>query len=66
VFAVGSLEGDSLTAVVGVDAMAAPATDTVGGDGLASPTPSSALLLVVAGLAAFAGALRLATARARR
>src|SRR5918993_861437 len=30
VFAIGSLEGETLTAAVGVDGMAAPATDTVG------------------------------------
>ena len=66
VFAVGSLEGDSLTAVVGVDAMAAPATDTAVTQAPAAPAQSLVLLLVIAGLASFAGALRLATVRARR
>ena len=66
VFAIGSLEGDSLTAVVAVDAMAAPATDTAVTPADAAPAPSFALLLVVAGLASLAGALRLATVRGRR
>jgi hypothetical protein len=54
VFAIGSLEGQSLTAVVAVDAVAAPHTDAIG-DG---PAPNgsvdlgrSGALLVVVGLA---------------
>jgi hypothetical protein len=66
VFAIGSLEGESLTAVVGVDAVAAPATDTLGAATPAAPASSLALLLVAAGVASFAGALRLATRRAGR
>jgi len=66
VFAIGSLEGESLTAAVGVDGIAAPATDTVGTTSNSTTTPSFALLLLVAGLASFVGAMRLATSRARR
>ena len=66
VFAIGSLEGESLTAVVAVDVVGMPSTDTLGE---ASDTPAStsgwlALLLVAAGLGSFAMALR--TARIRR
>ena len=64
VFAIGSLAGETLTAAVGVDGVAAPATDTVGvhrcGRG-----PAPVLLLALIGAAAFIGSLRLATARAR-
>jgi hypothetical protein len=65
VFAIGSLEGETLTAAVGVDGVAAPATDTLAPttDALGSIAPF-ALLLVALG--AFAGSLRFATARARR
>lgn len=65
VFAVGSLEGDTLTAVVGVDAIAGPATDTVAVEDEPAGSPAPIALLLVA-LAAFAGSLRLATARAGR
>lgn len=66
VFAIGSLEGQSLTATVGVDGIAAPATDTVGIPATSTTTPSFALLLLVAGIASFGGAMRLATSRVRR
>ena len=66
VFAIGSLEGESLTAVVGVDGVAAPATDTVGTAETSTTTSSFALLLLLAGIASFVGAMRLATSRARR
>jgi hypothetical protein len=64
VFAIGSLEGgegvQSLTAVVGVDGMAAPATDT-------APTSSGAWMLVLAGagLLGLVASRRFATARSR-
>lgn len=65
VFAIGSLEGETLTAAVGVDGVAAPATDTV-----ADPTETTGsaapLALLLIAVSAFAGSLRLATARARR
>lgn len=69
VFAIGSLEGDpsTLTAVVAVDAMAAPDTATV------APAPASTSMgswwLAVAAITALAmtlGALRLATRRVER
>lgn len=69
VFAIGSLAGDSLTYAAGVDATAAipaPETDTVGATSTGTTTPALPLLLLAVGIAAFAGALRLATARARR
>lgn len=63
VFAIGSLTAQpaTLTAVVGVDAVADPSTDTV-------PASSSswATLLVVAGLASLLGAAGLATRRTSR
>ncbi|MEX2183868.1 MAG: DUF4397 domain-containing protein [Chloroflexota bacterium] len=67
VFAIGSLAGETLTAAVGVDAVAAPATDTVttAQDGETSSGLSMALLAII-GAAAFAGSFRLATARSRR
>jgi hypothetical protein len=64
VFAIGALQpgegAQGLTAVVGVDAMAAPATDT-------EPTGSNAwvLLLAGAGLLGVVASRRFATARAR-
>ena len=63
VFAIGSLEGgdgiEPLTYVVGVDGLAAPATDT-------APTSSSAWLLIVAGLGllALVASRRLVASRA--
>ena len=67
VFANGSLEGSTLTAAVGVDGVAAPATDTVA-DGDAAPVAPTfpIILLGVIGVAAFVGGLRLTTVRARR
>lgn len=65
VFAIGSLEGETLTAAVGVDAVAAPATDTVAPtEDVTAPIAPIALLLVA--IAAFAGSLRLAAVRTRR
>jgi hypothetical protein len=64
VFAIGSLEGgdgvEALTAVVGVDGMAAPATDT-------EPATSNGWLLALAGAAllGLVASRRLVTARAR-
>ena len=68
VFAIGSLDGGTLTAVVGVDGMAAPATDTVTPGAPAGETGSSAPILALAlvGLIAFAGTLRFAVVRTRR
>jgi hypothetical protein len=68
VFAIGSLAGGSLTAAVGVDAVAPPATDTVvAQDTPGTSTSSLALLLVAAaGILSLFGALRLASVRARR
>jgi hypothetical protein len=62
VFAVGSLQGESLRAVVGVDAVVPPASDTEG----TTPSTLPAMALALAALVAFGGALRLATVRARR
>jgi len=66
VFAIGSLEAGSLTAVVGVDAVTAPATDTIGATPSAPSSPVLPLLLVAAGLASFLGVMRLAATRVRR
>jgi len=66
VFAVGSLEGGSLTAVVGVDAIKAPATDTVGaGDTVAPGATPSLLLLAAVFVIAVTGSLSYATRRTR-
>lgn len=67
VFAIGSLDGATLTAAVGVDAVAAPATDTVA-DGETTPAAPAlpVLLLGAIGVAAFVGGLRLTSVRARR
>lgn len=67
VFAVGSLDASSLTAVVAVDGMAAPATDTVvaASQAPASTVPAGLALAAAAALS-LVGALRFATARARR
>ena len=64
VFAIGSLAGDSLTAVVSEDAMAAPETSTA--DPNAASGPASWAVLTVLGLAALLlalGTARLATRR---
>lgn len=66
VFAIGSLDGDTLTAAVGVDGVAAPATDTVAPAAEAPASTPPILLLGVIGAAAFVGGLRLATIRVRR
>lgn len=61
VFAIGSLTGSTLTAAVGVDAIAAPATDTV--------TPGTSWLsvaLIAGGIVALMAALRLAPRRIER
>lgn len=67
VFAIGSLAGGSLTAAVGVDAVATPATDT---QAPAQPdgTPSGLILaaLALVAIAAFIGSLRAAAVRTRR
>jgi hypothetical protein len=49
VFAIGSLDGESLTAAVGVDAIYAPATDTA-----VTPGSSAPFALLMAGIALFA------------
>jgi hypothetical protein len=67
VFAIGSLEGDSLTAVVAVDAMAAPETSTA--DPNAAPAPAPWAVLTFLGLAALGlalGSARLATQTSNR
>jgi hypothetical protein len=64
VFAIGSLEGETLTAVVAEDAMAAPETSTADPSGVS--TPASWAVLTVLGLAALLlalGTARLATRR---
>jgi len=69
VFAIGSLTGDTLTAAVGVDGMAAPATDTIGAAESTAASSSSAapiLLLAALGALSFLGGLRLVTVRSRR
>lgn len=68
VFAIGSLEGDTLTAAVGVDAIAPPATDTVAAAEEA-PASGSAMPLVVlsiVAIAAFVTSLRLRADPVRR
>ncbi len=66
VFAVGSLAGSTLTAVVGVDAVLPPATDTVAPSQAPSPISSAAVLLIAAGLVSLMGAARLAVRRVER
>lgn len=66
VFAIGSLQGESLTAVVGVDGIAAPATDTVGTTETGTTPLTLQLLLLAVGIASFTGVLRLQAIRARR
>lgn len=67
VFAIGSLAGDTLTAAVGVDGVAAPATDTqaTAKDDASAPGVWLAVLALV-GIATFAASLRLSTVRNRR
>jgi hypothetical protein len=66
VFAIGSLDGGSLTAVVAVDAIKAPATDTVGaGDATAPNAIPSMLLLVATFVIATIGSLSYAVRRTR-
>jgi hypothetical protein len=71
VFAVGSAsadapEGQELTVVVGVDGVAAPATDTVGTETAPAGTSLALVALLVAGIAGLAASMRVAAARARR
>ncbi len=73
VFAIGSLEGQTLTAAVGVDAVyaatpAAPATDVEAPAATSATTTGSPawLLIAAAGAIAFVGGLRLVTVRTRR
>jgi hypothetical protein len=66
VFAIGSLEGETLTAAVGVDGVAAPATDTVGATNEAPASPLPLVLIGIVGALAFIGSLRLSAVRARR
>ncbi len=66
VFAIGSLTGETLTAVVGVDGMAAPATDTVGAAETVPASGTPILLLAAIGALSFLGGLRLVTVRSRR
>jgi hypothetical protein len=70
VFAVGSLTGDTLAAVVGVDGKAAaavtpPPTDTVGATESAPASPAPIFLLAAIGVLSFIGGLRLVGARSR-
>jgi len=70
VFAVGSLNGNGettqkLTAVVALDSMAAPATDTVSSTTASSGTAAPALLLAAAAVFGLVGSLRFAAARSR-
>ena len=70
VFAVGSLSGDGsttqkLTAVVAVDSMAGPATDTVSTTTSSTGTAVPVLLLAAAAVFGLVGSLRFATARSR-
>jgi hypothetical protein len=64
VFAIGSLTGTTLTAAVGVDGVAAPATDTIAP--VQAPVNSLPIVfLAIAAIVGFAGALRLASVRVR-
>jgi hypothetical protein len=65
VFAVGSLEGQTLDAVVAVDAVAAPSTDTVAADGAGTGGMSLGVLgaLALFGISTVAVIGRLATRR---
>lgn len=66
VFAVGSLDGSSLTAVLGTDAVAAPETDTVAGGDAATST-TNPLLVILGGsfLIGAVGSLLLVARRSR-
>jgi len=71
VFAVGSAsaeapEGQELTVVVGVDGVAAPATDAIGTETAPAGSGLALVALLVAGIAGLAVSFRVATARARR
>jgi hypothetical protein len=68
VFAIGSLAGRTLTAVVGADAAGLPVTATIGmgGDAGRGLAPSTLLAVLAAGALAFAGTVRLVRDRARR
>jgi hypothetical protein len=71
VFAIGSLNGgdgvQGLTAVVGVDNMAAPPTDTVGATGTSTTGPAIGLLVLAASaIVGLALSVRFAPARIRK
>ncbi|MBI3746580.1 MAG: DUF4397 domain-containing protein [Chloroflexi bacterium] len=66
VFAIGSLAGTTLKAVVGVDAIFAPATDTVAADGPSVPVGPIGTMLLLAGLVTLVVAVRLTVRRAER
>ncbi|MEO8463041.1 MAG: DUF4397 domain-containing protein [Chloroflexota bacterium] len=68
VFAIGSLTATpaTLTAVVGVDAVAAPATDTIESPAAVVTTSPVSVLLIGAALVSLLGAARLATRRVER
>jgi hypothetical protein len=66
VFAIGSLAGSTLTAAVGVDAILAPATDTVSPTQAPSPISPAAVVLIAAGVVSLLGAGRLAFRRVER
>jgi hypothetical protein len=66
VFAIGSLAGSTLTAAVGVDAVATPATDTIDTPASVVSTSPLALLLIGAGIVSLLGAARLVTRRIER
>jgi Domain of unknown function (DUF4397) len=63
VFAIGSLDGGTLTAAVGVDAVKAPETDTESNGGTASGSSPALLLLAAAFVLATVGSLRYAARR---
>jgi hypothetical protein len=68
VFAIGSLEGGTLTAAVGVDAVAPPATDTLTEPAAADASLSTSMTAAAIGLAflvSLVGALRWAEVRRR-
>jgi hypothetical protein len=64
VFAIGSLSGSTLTAVVGVDAVAAPATDVA--PGVNPGTQAAGIALAIAGVLSLLVGVRLATRPAAR
>jgi Domain of unknown function (DUF4397) len=61
VFAIGSLEGETITAAVAVDAIDAPETSTLSEGGMTWSVPAP--ILILAGLFFLLGAARLATRR---